>query len=104
MSKEQQHRAWGQAQDQEAARQLGLQGDYTIFMMSYEVEYMDDLDAIEEEMRDLGVVYPKEVIDAIEERQVFVKLPKGYVLVGMVPTGEDHPKTYGIVDFSMFIS
>jgi hypothetical protein len=94
--------AWGQAQDQEAARQLGLQGDHTIFVMSYEVDYIDDLRVIAEEMKPLGFVDPMDVIESIEVRQVHVKLPKGLVLVGMAPVGSDSPETYGIVDFSAF--
>ncbi|MBK6744691.1 MAG: hypothetical protein IPG66_17725 [Hydrogenophilales bacterium] len=94
--------AWGRAQGQKPQRRLGLQRRPYDFVMSYEVDYIDDLRVIAEEMKPLGFVDPMDVIETIEVRQVHVKLPKGLVLVGMVPVGSDSPETYGIVDFSAF--
>ena len=94
-------RCWGEVKDHEAARQLGLQeGDHTIFMMSCEVDCVEDIEEVEAEFADQGHVLADEVIAAVQARIQPVRLPKGWVLVGMAPLGADGPKRYGIVDLS----
>lgn len=94
-------RCWGEGKDREAARQLGLhEGDYSIFMMSCEVDYFEDIEQVEDEFAELGYVAAGEVIAAVQARIQPVQLPKGWVLVGMTPLGADAPRHYGIVDLS----
>lgn len=93
-------RCWGEIKDREAARQLGLSDEHTIFMMSTDVECTDEIEAVAAEFAELGYVDPSEVLDAVQERIRHVPLPRGLVLVGMVPLGRAEPKTYGIVDLS----
>lgn len=95
-------RAWGEAQDREAARQLGLAGDLTIFMTGYEADYADDIRSVVTKFAEEGYVDPVEVVDAVEERIRSVMLPKGFVLVDLKPIDADSPVVYGVVDFSIF--
>jgi len=91
-------RPWGAAKDHEAARQLGLEGDHTIFMMGTEcIDYIDDVRVILDDFD--GLASAEEIIDAIDERMKSVKLPNGFCLVGMMPVGASGPETYGIVDW-----
>lgn len=95
-------RFWGEAADRAAAEQMGLEGDYTIFMMGCDADYVEDLQEVEDEFEknDVSLCHPEEVIDAVQERVKSVKLPKGFALVGMVPYGAKDPKHYGVVDLS----
>lgn len=93
-------RFWGEDKDREACRQLGLEGDQTIFMVSVEVDYVDDLQVVAREFA--GLCDAEEVIEAVEERVRSVKLPKGWFLVGVKPIEENGPETYGLVDFTGF--
>lgn len=92
------HRPWGEARDHEAAKQLGLEGDHTIFMMGTEcIDYIDDVRSVLDDLD--GVAAADEVVDAILENMKTVKLPNGFCLVGMVPVGKQAPETYGIIDW-----
>lgn len=88
-------RFWGEEKDIEAAKQLGLKGDHTIFMMGCEADYADDINEIASEFDEIGYVGAREVIDAVQDRIRMVKLPKGFALVGMAPVGIDGEKVYG---------
>lgn len=93
-------RFWGEDKDREAARQLGLEGDQTIFMVSIEADYVDDLQDLSKEFD--GLCHVDEVLEAVEERVHSIKLPRGWCLVGVKPIDADGPKVYGLVDFSGF--
>lgn len=95
-------RAWSEDKDREAVKQLGLEGDHTIFMMGTEADYADDIRKVAAEFIDFGYVDAREVVDAVEDRIRSVKLPKGFALVGMMPVGTEGQPTYGIVDFTAF--
>lgn len=93
-------RPWGINQDREAARQLGLEGDHTIFMMGTEcIDYIDDVRVVLDDFD--GLASAEEVVDAIDERMKSVKLPNGFCLVGMMPVGAGGPETYGIIDWRL---
>lgn len=93
-------RPWGEAKDREAAKQLGLEGDHTIFMMATEcIDYIDDVRDVLDDFD--GVASSDEVVDAMIERLKTVKLPNGFCLVGMTPFGnnEREREIFGIVDW-----
>lgn len=94
------NRAWGEARDREAAKQLGLEHDHTIFMMGTDcIDYIDDLREVINEFN--GLADASEVVDAIVERMKSVKLPNGFCLVGMSPVGTTGPDVFGIVDWRL---
>lgn len=92
-------RFWGEDKDQEAAKQLGLGSEYTIFMMGDQAEYLPDIDSVSSEF-EKSVVDLRDVIDAVKDHVQPVLLPKGLALVGMRPVGAGEPRVYGVVDFS----
>lgn len=84
----------------EMARQLGMPEDSEVIMMSTEIDYFDHEEELRKEFEDCGSVYLTDVLTAIEERTVHVKLPKGMLLVAMAPKGEVQPLTFGIVNLN----
>ncbi len=94
-------RFYGEAKDREAAQQLGLGDEYTIFLVGTEADYVDDLDVVEEELREQGVMPAEDVIEAAKQRVQRVMLPQGYLLVGMSPLGKNEPCVYGVVKLQL---
>jgi hypothetical protein len=93
-------RFWGEENDREAAKQLGLGGEYTIFMMGDQAEHLPDIDSVSSEFEQLGLIEPGDVIDAVKDHIQPVLLPPGFALVGLRPVGAGEPCVYGVVDFS----
>lgn len=93
---------WGEEIDREAAKQLGLDGNHTVFMMASEADFIDDLQELAERLEEDGrsLMSPHELIGEIESSMRRVKLPDGFRMVGMTPVGADEPKTYGVVDLT----
>lgn len=96
------NRFWGEEIDAKAAQQLGVSGDYTVVMMANQVDYLGDLDEVKEEFTELGYVDAEDVINAVEEKVIYIDLPEGFRLVGMRPLDSEDgaPRKYGIVDLS----
>lgn len=91
-------RFWGKGREQEAARQLGLGGDHTIFMMATAIDYIDDINEVLNDFVESGLVEPRDVVEAVQDRTKSVDLPPGIVLVGMRAIGGQTPETFGLVD------
>lgn len=91
-------RAWGQDVDETAGKQLGLDETHTIFMMSSEVDYIDDVYSVVNDFD--GVCSAEEVADAIQEKIEIASLPPGFRLVGMCPLGACKPCKYGVVNLT----
>lgn len=92
-------RFWGEEKDREAAKQLGLGDEYTIFLMGDQAEYTGDIDEVPTDEFE-GMGFASDIIDAVKERIQPVLLPGGLALVGMRPVGTDGPRVYGVVDFT----
>jgi hypothetical protein len=90
---------WGEKKDNYAAKQLKLEGNYTIFLMSVDADYVDgDINELIDEFDSYASVH--EVTEAAKNMIRTVKLPEGFMLVGMCPVGFEGQNFYGIVDFS----
>lgn len=97
-------RFWGEEVDCAAAKQLGLDDNHTVFMMSSEADFVDDLEELVEALDAEGqsLLSPHEVVGKVDEYVHRVKLPGGFMMVGMCPVGAQAPKTYGVVDLKSF--
>jgi hypothetical protein len=97
-------RWFGEDKDREAIRQLNLEGDWTITMASVDVDYLcdDALDRVVDQFD--SYANPEEVVNAARETIRRVRLPKGFMLIGMTPvdTNSEEITVLGIVDFSNF--
>lgn len=93
---------WGEEIDREATKQLGLDGNHTVFMMANESDFIDDLQELAEKLEEDGnsLMSPHEFIGAIEGSMRRVKLPNGFRMVGLTPVGATEPKTYGVVNLT----
>lgn len=89
------NRMYTQESDQDAANQLGLDPaqDYSIFMAAVYADIITDTDELNESLEEYG-----SSSDCLQEFIKEVRLPMGYMLVGMAPYGKKNPKTYGIIN------
>ncbi len=93
-------RFWGEVIDQEAAKQLGLDPNFTIVMMANQFDYIEDIHEAAGALVGEGYCDPEEVVEEIEKKMVAIELPKGFALVAMAPIDDRESKRYGIVDLS----
>ena len=92
------YRAFGADHDAVACKALCLPENYTIFMMSLDIDYVDDARQMFSEESDF--MSAEEAADIVEEKTIRVTLPKGFMLVGLCPLDADEPRHYSVVDFS----
>lgn len=83
------------ANDIIAAKQLGLEEGHEVFFGTIIIDFIDDEF---EEMIDDGFFGRNQIEGMIAECTHEIRLPKGFMLVGMMKPGSDK-KTYGIVNF-----
>lgn len=82
--------------DKAAALQLGLTDDYSIFMMSAQIDYIDDA-VVALENEDRCEMCGMDAIGTIETNVVRVMLPKGMALVGMSKFGIESEPKWGVI-------
>lgn len=83
------------AHDITAAKQLGLEEGHEIFFGSITIDHLDD--EFNEAINDGGCFSGNEIEDIMAEHTHEIRLPIGFMLVGMMKPGNDK-KTYGIVN------
>lgn len=97
-------RFWGKEKDAIAAKQLGVEEDWSIFMMANEMDYIDDIRRVilnsEEEDDYMFSGSAEQIIEAVHAATRRVMLPGRLQLVGMSPLGDETKEVYGVVDFS----
>lgn len=92
-------RFWSEAEDKEAARQLGLDGDWRIFFAAKGVQFYPNADELFAEADDMGGA--RYLADALQEDEKTVFLPDKLMLIGMSCGKKVH---HGFVDASAFLA
>lgn len=90
---------FGVENDRIAAEQLGLAGNWDIFLMDVQAECVDDIEAIRKEIEDQGHVDVNEILSRFQDFVRPVRLPKGFKMVGMRCLDDpDAEPVYGVVN------
>ncbi len=96
-------KSWfGKDKDQLASKTLCLSDEYIITYAATHVAHIYDTDDVIDQL-DETFITKDEVVMAVNEAIISVRLPEGLMLVGMSNTAPDSDKNlkYGFVDFSV---
>lgn len=86
------------AQNQSAARQLGVAGSYTAFIASTVLELLDDRYRQDlEQLQDDGDFSADDAIHIVQMHTKTVSLPAGFMYVGLESENQKH-QIFGIVN------